>query len=156
MIFWTVCLRQGTSAPAFLRFPWRPDQQKGHGSLGLASDRSAATEYLSFCPAQQAFVLELEQQAGIALGSGCSEEVNTGCPVRGFALIQGELPDRKGYRRGGVWFLPWRSPTQRDKHPQARLAWRWPQEAALWGTLLSKFFPFFPSGSLQGQRSARE
>lgn len=107
IIFWTACPHQGTPAAAIPTFPWSPDQQRGHqhghGSLGLtsglASDSSGAAESRSLCPAQQAFVSELDWQAGSALGSGCLEEVNTGCAVRGFALIQGELPDHKGSQR---------------------------------------------------------
>lgn len=32
---------------------------------------------------------------------------------------------------GVGWFLPWRSPTQTDKHPQAGLMLEWTQEEAL-------------------------
>lgn len=94
---------------------------------------------------------------GLPLGNGCLEEVNTGCPVRVFALIQGELPDHKGYQVGVGWFLPWRSPTQ----TQTPLGWtgtEWLQEVALegLGTLLSQLLPCLLSGSLDGQGSARE
>lgn len=124
MTFWSVCL-QGTPVPATLRFPWIPDQQRGQGSLGLtsglASTHSAATEHHSFSPAQHEFVFGLERQAGIALGSGCSEEVNTGCPVRVFALIQGELPDHKGYQ-GGVA----EAPPLEISNTQRQTPWGWP------------------------------
>ena len=143
MIFWTTRPHHGTPDAAIPLFPWSPDHQRGHKyrhrhgvwdlTSGLASACSGAPERCSCPPAQQAFILLLGWHMGLPLGTGCSEEVSTGCPVRVFALTQGELPDHKGYQVGVGWLFPWRSPTQRDKHPRAGLALRWPQEVALEG-----------------------
>lgn len=104
MIFLTTCPHPGTPAPAIPMFPLSPGRWSGPQDTVPPS-------------AQKTFVLQLEWRAGIPLGNGHSEEVNTGCPVRVSALIQGELPDHKGYQVGVGWLLPWRSPTHRDKHP---------------------------------------
>lgn len=118
----------GAPAPAPPMFAWSPGRQRG----------GRRTLSLPHCPsptAQQTFVLQPEQQAGVPLGNRRPEEVNTGCPVRVFALIR-ELPDHKGCRVGVGRLLPWRSPTHRDKHPRAGLALGGggaPQEVALEG-----------------------
>lgn len=78
--------------------------------------------FLPHCPADA--ILQLERRVGVPLGTGCSEEVNTGYPVRFFALIQAELPDHKGYQVGVGGSSPGDLQHTGTTLPQARLALR--------------------------------
>lgn len=64
----------------------------------LASDCSGATRIWLLPPCPAGICLTTGGEGMFLLARAAQEEVEAGCPVRVFALIQGELPNHKGYK----------------------------------------------------------
>lgn len=105
MIFLTICLHRGAVLQPYPSF------------LGAQHSRKEPRNpVLPHCPEDICLTTGVVSRR--SSWQRCSTEVSTGCPVRVFALIQGELPDHNEHRVGVGRFLPWRSPTHTNKHPR--------------------------------------